>query len=105
MSLIANKCKEAMVEHMTIDVMLEKVSKVRQRYLQKHAQDYCIIGNELYYHGKDGSLRICMTKAKYLEVLFHAQSYFPRGHFSTKVIVKALMISRLQWPTLFRDLV
>ena len=37
MSPIAPKWAEAMVEYMTTSVMLEKMSKVRQRYLQKHA--------------------------------------------------------------------
>ena len=37
--------QEAMVEYMTTNVMPKKMIKLRQRYLQKHAQDYCIIAN------------------------------------------------------------
>ena len=103
MSLVAPKWAEAMVEYMTTNVMPKKMSKVRQRYLRKHSQDYCIIANQLYHQGKDKSLRICVTKAKYLEVLFHAHSYLPSGHFSAKVTTKAIMRAGLWWPTLFKE--
>ena len=55
MSPIAPKWAEAMVEYMTINMMLEKMSKVWQTYLQKQSQEYCITANQLYYQGKDGS--------------------------------------------------
>ena len=102
MSHVALKWAETVVEYMTTNVMPEKMSKVWQRYLQKHSQDYCIISNQLYHRGKDGSLRICVTEAKYLEVLFHAHSCLPGGHFSAKVTAKAIMQAGLWWPTLFR---
>ena len=102
-SPIAPKWAKAMVEYMTTNVMPENMSKVRQRYLKKHAQDYSIIANQLYHQGKDGSLRICVTEAEYLEVLFHAQSCLPRGHFLAKVTAKAIMRAGLWWPMLFRD--
>ena len=95
MSPVAPKWLEAMVEYMTTNVMPKKMSKVWQRYLQKHSQDYCIIANQLYHHGKYGSLRICVTKAEYVEVLLHAHSCLPSGHFSTKVTAKAIMRSGL----------
>ena len=44
-----------------------------------------------------------MTKAKYLEVLFHAHSCLSGGHFSVKVTAKAIMQAGLWWPTLFKD--
>ena len=49
MSPVASKWAKAMVEYMTTKVMPEKMSKVWQRYLQKHSQDYYIIANQLYY--------------------------------------------------------
>ena len=49
MSPIAPKWAKAMVDHMTANVMLEKMRKVLKRYLQKHSQDYCIIANQLYH--------------------------------------------------------
>ena len=103
MSPIAPKWAKAMVDYMTTNVMPKKMSKARQRYLQKHSQDYCIIANQLYHRGKDGSLRICVTKAEYLEVPFHAHSCLTSGHFSTKVTAKTIMQAGLWWPTLFRD--
>ena len=90
MKPFAPKWAKAMVEYMSTKVMPKKMSKVRQRYLQKHAQDYWIIDNHLYHHGKDLSLRFCVTKAEYLEVFFHAHSCFLRGHFSTDVTARAI---------------
>ena len=103
MSPVAPKWAKAMVEYMTTNVMPDKISKVWQRYLQNHSQDYCIISNQLYHRGKDGSLRICVTKAKYLEVLFHAHSCLQSGHFLAEVMAKAIRRARLLWSTLFRD--
>ena len=103
MSPVAPKWAEAMVEYMTTNVMPEKMSKVWQRYLQKHSQDYCIIANQLYHRGKDGSLRICVIEVEYLKVLFYAHSCLPSGHFSAEVTTKAIMRAGLWWPTLFRD--
>ena len=103
MSPVAPNWAEAMVEYMTTNVVPKKMSKVRQRYLQKHSQDYCIIANQLYHRGKYGNLRICVTEAEYLEVLFHAHSCLPGGHISAEVTTKAIMRAGLWWPTLFRD--
>ena len=101
MSPIAPKWAKAMVEYMTTNFMPKKMSKVRQRYLQKHAQDYCIIAKQLYYCNKDGSLRICVIEVKYLKVVFHTHSCLPRGHFLAKAIAKAIMRASLWWPTFF----
>ena len=91
MSPVAPKWAKAMVEYMTTNVMLEKMSKAWQRYLQKHSQDYCIISSQLYHQGKDKSLRICVTKAEYLEILFHAHSCLPGGHLAVEVTAKVVM--------------
>ena len=48
-------------------------------------------------------MRIYLTKAKYLEVLFHAHSCLLGGHFSIEVIEKAIIRAGLWWPTPFRD--
>ena len=82
MSPVAPKWDKAMVEYMTTNVMPEKMRKFWQRYLKKHSQDYCTIANQIYHQGKEGSLRICMIEAKYLEVLFYAHSCLLGGHFS-----------------------
>ena len=104
MSPVAPKWTKAMIEYMTTNVMPKNMSKVWQRYLQKHSQDYCIIANQLYHQGKEESLRICVIKAKHLKVLFHAHSCLLGGHFfAAKVMAKAIMRASLWWPTLFRD--
>ena len=48
-------------------------------------------------------MRICVTKAKYLEVLFHAHSFLLKGHFFAEVIAKIIIRVGLWWPILFRD--
>ena len=103
MSPIATKWAKAMVEHMTTNVMPEKMSKVWQRYLKKHSQYYFIIANQLYHQGKDESLRICVTKVETLKVLFHTHSCLLGGYFLTEVTAKAIMRASLWWPMLFRE--
>ena len=56
-SIVAPKWAEALVEFLSTNVFLEKMSKLRLRYLQKQAQDFCIIANQLYHRGKDGMVR------------------------------------------------
>ena len=81
------------------------MSKKRQRYLEKYAQEFSIIANQLYHRGKDGNLRICVAKSEYVPVLTHARSYASDGHFSTDVTTKAIMRVGLWWPTLYKDAV
>ena len=49
----APKWAENVVEYLTNKTFPEKMSKVRQRYLQKQANDFVIISNQLYHRGKD----------------------------------------------------
>ena len=42
-------------------------------------------------------------KCEYLEVLTHAHSSIPRGHFLAKVTAKTIVRAGLWWPTLFKD--
>ena len=80
-STIAPKWAEVLVEYLSTNIMPEKMSKLRQRYLEKQAKDFCIIANQLYHRGKDRSLRICVTENEYLRALLHAHSCVPGGHF------------------------
>ena len=79
------------------------MSKKRQRYLEKYAQEFSIIANQLYHRGKDGNLRICVTESEYVPVLTHAHSYASGGDFSADVTTKAIMRAGLWWPTLHKD--
>ena len=79
------------------------MSKVRQRYLKKQAQDFCIIAAQLYHRGKDGTLRICVLESEYVSILEHAHASILGGHFSADVTAKAIMRAVLWWPTLFQD--
>ena len=71
--------------------------------MEKYAQEFSIIANQLYHRGKDGNLRICMTESEYVPVLTHAHSYASKGHFSLDVTDKAIMRVGLWWPTLHKD--
>ena len=49
-------------------------------------------------------LRICVMECEYLEVLTHAHSSIPRGHFLANVMSKVIVRVGLSWPTLFKDI-
>ncbi len=105
---IAPKWASTIVEYLTKKVYPEKMSKVRQRYLQKQAQDFCIIAEQLYYRGKDGILRICVLESEYVSILEHAHAGIPGGHFLADgdcqtLTAKAIIRAGLWWPTLFQD--
>ena len=68
LSPIAPKWAETLIEYLTTRVIPEKMSKKQQRYLEKYAQEFSIIANQLYHRGKDGNLRICVTKSEYVPV-------------------------------------
>ena len=70
-SPITPKWAEALVEYLSTNIFPEKMNKLRQRYLQKQAEDFCIIANQLYHRGKDGQMRICVTEKEYVAVLAH----------------------------------
>ena len=48
-------------------------------------------------------LRICVTECEYIEVLTHAHSSIPGGHFSADVMAKTIVRAGLWWPTLLKD--
>lgn len=103
MNAIAPKWAKSIVEFLSTKMFPENMSKLRQRYLQKQAQDFCLIANQLYHRGKDGSLRVCVLENEYVPILEHAHASVPGGHFSADVTVKAIMRAGLWWPTLFQD--
>ena len=44
-------------------------------------------------------------RSEYVQVLEQAHAGLSGGHFSTDTTVKAIMMARLWWPTLFNDAV
>lgn len=100
---IAPKWAESLVEFLSTKLFPENMSKLQQRYLQKHAQDFCLIADQIYHRGKDGSLRVCVLENEYVPILEHAHASVPGGHFSAEVTTKAIMRAGLWWPTLFQD--
>ena len=75
----------------------------RQRAIAQEAQDYKLIGDQLYKRGKDQVLRLCVPKEKYVSVLEHAHAGIAGGHFSADIIARTIMWSGLWWPTLHMD--
>ena len=67
------------------------------------SKDYEVIANQLYKRRKDKQIRLCVTKAKYVRVLEQAHASLIGGHFSTDTTAKAIMMARLWWPTVFKD--
>lgn len=79
------------------------MSKTHIRSIQKEAQSYTLIGNQLYRHCNGNQLQLCATKNEYLSILHEAHSRQARGYFSTKGTAKTIMFIRIWWPTLFMD--
>ena len=81
----------------------KNMSKLRQRYLQKQAQDFCLIADQLYHQGKDVIFRLCVLENEYVPILERAHASVLGGHFSADVTSKAIMRAGLWWPTRFQD--
>ena len=91
LSPIAPKWAKTLVEYLTTRVIPEKMSKKRQRYLKKYAEEFSIIANQLYHRGKHGNLRICVIESEYVPILIHAHSYAFEGHFCSDITAKSIM--------------
>ena len=52
----------------------------KKRLTILEAQQYRIIGKQIYRIGPNGNLRSCVREESYLEVLFHAHSGAGSGH-------------------------
>lgn len=75
----------------------------RKKLVAQEATDYELIGDQLYKRGRDGVLRLCVPKEKYLDVLKHAHAGISGGHFSATITAKTVMWFGLWWPTLHLD--
>ena len=91
MTTIAPKWASTIVDYLTKHIYPAKMSKVRQRYLHKHAQEFCIIANQLYHRKKDDTLRIGVLKSEYVSSLEHAHSSIPGGQFLAYVTAQAIL--------------
>ena len=65
--------------------------------------DFTTIGTQLYKRGKDHQLRLCVNKKEYLPILAQAHASIVGGYFSAHTMSKAILMSRIWWPTLFQD--
>ena len=53
---IAPKWVGHIVHLLSTNTFPTSMNKVRQRYLQKQAHEFCLIANQLYHRGKDAQL-------------------------------------------------
>ena len=79
------------------------MNKKRQKAIKIEALDFTLIGNQLYKREQDHQLQLCSNEKKYLPILYQAHSGIAGGPFSSKTTAKAILMSRISWPTLFQD--
>ena len=78
-------------------------NKAKHRIVILESQKYKVVGRQLYRLSPDGTLRLCVPEARYLEVLSHAHAGAGSGHFGAKATSQMILYSGLWWPTLFMD--
>ena len=101
--MISPQWSEYIVEYLQTHILLAKISLARKRAIEVEARNYTMIGNQLYHCGKDHQLKLCVNKLEYIPILEQANAGLVGGHFSSTTTAKAIMTSRLWWPTLFQD--
>ena len=65
------------------------------RAIAQEAQDYTLIGEQLYKRCKDQVLHLCVPKEKYILVLEHAHVDIAREHFLAHITAITIMWSGL----------
>ena len=87
------KWSEYLVEYIKHRTFPKKMSKQRQRAIQKESEDYVLIQDHLYKWGKDGNLFICEEESKYVAILEQAHARLACGHFSGETTAKAILMA------------
>ena len=75
----------------------------KQRMMELDAQNYQLIGEQLYRRGVDNQLRLCVWENENIPILHQAHSGLGSGHFSAETTMKNILWSGLWWPTLQID--
>ena len=101
--LVVLKWSQYIVEFLDKHTLRENVSKTQKKAIELEAKEYESIANQLYKRGKDKQLRLCVTKAEYVNVLEQAHAGLFSGYFTINTIAKTITMARLWCPTLFQD--
>ena len=91
---IAPKWSQYIVKYLEQRILPKKVSRPRQKAIELESKEYELIGNQLYWRGKDKQLRLCVTEAENVKVLEQAHAGLSGGNFSADTTAKAIMMGR-----------
>ncbi len=75
---------------------------VRTRIAHK-SRNYSMIGNQLYFKGRDGVLRQAIGKRDTSCLLYEFHDGFCGGHFAGRITAEMILQAGYYWPTLFKD--
>jgi hypothetical protein len=67
------------------------------------SRNYSMIGNQLYFQGRDGVLRWTIGKHDTSRLLYEFHDGLCGGHFAGWIIAKKILQAVYYWPTLFKD--
>ena len=81
----------------------ESMNKRPKKVIEIEANEFAIIGDQLYKRGKDQQLRLCPNEKESLPMLEQAYASLARVLFLAKTLAKAKKMSRIWRPTLFHD--
>ncbi len=62
-----------------------------------------MIGNQLYFQGRNGVLQRTIGKCDTSRCLYEFHDGFYGGHFARQIIVEIFLQASYYWPTLFKD--
>jgi transposase InsO family protein len=62
-----------------------------------------MIGNQLYFQGRDGVLRRTIGKRDISRLLYEFHDGFCGGHFAGRITAEKILQAGYYWPTLFKD--
>jgi hypothetical protein len=78
-------------------------TKVVQTRIAHKSRNYLMIGNQLYFQGKDGVLRRTIRKRDTSRLLYEFHDGFYGGHFAKRITTEKILQAGYYWPTLFKD--
>jgi hypothetical protein len=62
-----------------------------------------MIGDQLYFQGRDGVLRQTIGKHDTSHLLYEFHDGFCGGHFTGRITAEKILQASYYWPTLFKD--
>jgi hypothetical protein len=108
-AIMSINAEEALEEYREIILYLDGMrfpdgatKAIRTRIVHK-SRNYSMIGNQLYFQGRDGVLRRTIGKHDTSHLLYEFHDGFYGGHFAGRIIVKKILQASYYWPTLFKD--